>query len=705
MKKAFTFTEILVSLVLIVIVSAASWTAVSVLTPTSEATRYRIKAENLLTKSQEEVRRVAQSLFDELNNCKFDEANTCGFTDIAAEFPEYTRTLTVSSEGSPDFKRVHIAVSWLEEGENKVLDSVVLLAKPAEPSPANIIGLVQGEDALGVPLPNVKIDLAGANGGNSSTTSSATLLPRTDGKQINYTFADPDGRKVLSPGTWILTVTDVDGYYDLDPPITLTLETKEERDQPIILKPKPENGHIIVTLTRPGADLFNNQSEIGLYQKGERKDFKVGQSGVPGGLRTFDFVVKFEDTEPQCFTVATVRSYLSAMAGDPSCSGFDFDAEGWSSAQNGVDCSKPRQGSASDDTICVSPGEEVAVPIPLVYIPITTIKGIVADHNGPIPNAEIWLWWHAPPGQEWPWDHHPGDPSRYHGTSDAEGKYEVVVPAEQDMFPSTEDFYLRMEVQAEVQVNHCCGETILKKFMTGQFRVGPLHKEQPFLRDVSLDTNVPEPDCGNANGRVVNDKTSGHVPGASVRVVVDGTANEGGNYRFQCDNASQGFRVPAGPTFISAQHPDYYPFPTGAEPNWFYPSGIPVSITGQVQNDMPPIALWPKGFGSIKGRVYAGSVPISWVQEVIVQFGTGEPSVAAYTDTNGFYEIQNVPATWPPPDPKVIGNPKYNQGQREHWLHVYESGAFEEYWSPSSFRVIDGQETNGDIYLVPRGAS
>ncbi len=52
-KKGVSLVEVLISIVIIAVVSASGWLAISVLSPTADITRNRIEAENLITQSQE----------------------------------------------------------------------------------------------------------------------------------------------------------------------------------------------------------------------------------------------------------------------------------------------------------------------------------------------------------------------------------------------------------------------------------------------------------------------------------------------------------------------------------------------------------------------------------------------------------------------------------------------------------------------------
>ena len=160
---AFTLIEVIVGMVVVTIIGFAAWRAVNVLSPSTLATEYRIKAEHLITLSEEELRHYAQSQpnFDnKIKNCNFEQPdNICGFPDVSAQFPGFSiPTLTyIKADSKLDLKKFNIHVSWQEMGQLQVKDAVVLLARPPNPLPGNIYGLVTSTASPNTPLYGVTI--------------------------------------------------------------------------------------------------------------------------------------------------------------------------------------------------------------------------------------------------------------------------------------------------------------------------------------------------------------------------------------------------------------------------------------------------------------------------------------------------------------------------------------------------------------------
>ncbi len=351
--KAFTLVEVVVSVLIVGIISAASWMAVSVLNPTAEATSNRIKAENLLTKSQEEVYQVAQIQFGTLEKCTFEPDNTCGFGDIKNQFPDFDRKLSFVSQGTTAIKGSHVTITWNEFGAEKTLDSLVLLTSPKQNVPGNIIGLVT-HATTGAILEGVTITVTNSNGpGIATTLSSATYLPRPDGKQVNYSFADPGGRFVLNTGTWHLVAKKA-GYLDIVRD-DIKINSNKEEEIPIVMTPLPSDAHIKGRLIDPTTSIpltFNDKSLVNLYTGGSLV------KSLPN-VSSFDFTVTFSDSKPRSFTVATLGAFNSRLVGNFSC-GFQWMADGWSSSLVGKDgnvtCSNPWRGNSGAYRLTVNPG-------------------------------------------------------------------------------------------------------------------------------------------------------------------------------------------------------------------------------------------------------------------------------------------------------------------------------------------------------------
>ncbi len=686
--KAFTLTEVLVSMLVVVIIGAASWRAVSVLSPSSEVTLNRIKAENLITKSQEEVRRVSQNLFDRLETCDFTETNTCGFVDTTVQFPEFVRTLVVTREGTAEFKRVNITVSWNEFGTTKILDSVMLLSRPPEPLPGNLIGMVRDRTTNAI-LGNVQIMLRDAGSSDSSTTVSAgATLPRPDGKEINYDFAEQGtGRFLVKAGTWRLTASRA-GYIDFTLPQDIIIASNEEQQIDFTMESQPTSAHISGRLVHAlnGSQLnFSNYSVIHLYEAGTPVNQKVG-----GG--SFNFEVTFSDSNQRCFTLATMNAYKSAFAGNFACT-YHFQAAGWSSSVvgvSGINCSNPWVGNASSDRICVNPGDNLITDIPLVGVPTATINGYVLNSNGaPIAGADILVRWHD--NTSWP--------SQPIGQTNASGYYEVIVPSEQDMFANSTSNYVRLRAQINVPITRCCSEPGSELRQSVILQVGPLYQGNIVSRNMVINTNPGVLTCGNAQGNIIDDKVQTNVPGAGVVISsLTRTTDGGGAYVFQCNEPSLGYRLPAGAAQLTAAHNSYYSYSTAGN-SWYTASG-PITIVGAQNTVVPEIGLWPRGLGNITGTVRnaGNNLPLYGIP-VVLNLGIGGTR-SAVTNNSGVYSFNNVSETWPPSE--VLGNIRYQQTVHNHFLSVAVSDNYESY-TGNQFTLNAGENRTEDIILIPRG--
>ncbi|MCA9401510.1 MAG: prepilin-type N-terminal cleavage/methylation domain-containing protein, partial [Candidatus Omnitrophica bacterium] len=228
-RKGFTLIEVLVSMVIIVTMAAAGWFAVSAISKTNEFTTEKITAVNLIRKSQEEVRKVAQTNFDNLNNCTF---STCGFdADLPPLYDGYTRVLSVQNEGSSDIKKIIITVNWTDHlGNDRELQSVLRLARPASTLPGNIIGEIT--NAEGSLLDDVEITVTNVDNGEGFTVrSNGSYLPRpnNDEKTVNYDFINHStGQFQLRTGLWELTA-EHDDYRDFGP-VNVTVSSNSETE-------------------------------------------------------------------------------------------------------------------------------------------------------------------------------------------------------------------------------------------------------------------------------------------------------------------------------------------------------------------------------------------------------------------------------------------------------------------------------------------
>jgi type II secretory pathway pseudopilin PulG len=698
--KAFTLIEVVVSMTLIFLIGAASWRAVSTLGPTSQATQNRNSAQNLITYSQEEVLRTAQNQFNTLQRCDFTATNTCGFEDISTQFAGFTRILSVTPEGgSTEFKEAHVTVEWNEFGVSKSLDSVLLIARPPEPLPGNVIGEV--EDSLtSKPLPGVRITLTGTPN-NASTYS-------TSGLDTNYTFADPGtGHFILPPGTYTLTAT-LNGYEDYTYPLSITVSSNLPTVVPVFkMIPKPADASITAHLVDASGNLVNMSypgSDIKLYENG------ASPSGVS---RTYfnslgaQFNVSFADptVTKRCFTLATLSAYRSKLAGPFTCNGFSLQANGWSSAQASLDeknlnCAENWSGDSISDTsgvdpICVTPGQPITENIILTAVPTAIVTALVQDQNGTPINATsvnpmlVRVNWH---------DGTLYSQQTFTSSSDGQGHYVVTVPAEQDLFPDGDN--VRMWAKTGVNVQQCCNTSVLIQMQSNTQSVGPLPPNQ--TTTLTINTTVSQQQCGNANGNVTDASTNNPLSSVNVTLTsANQKTDSSGDYAFTCSSPTLGYSLPAGTDTIAASLNSYYTFDSSER---YYNTAISrndrINIIQNQNNIVPAVALWPIGYGTLSGTVYDSStkLPIAGAQVFLVS-GSGASPPATTSDMNGQYVFNSVQETWPPP--ALLDSPNYIQTVRNDYVHVNDSSLYNPYIS-ATFIVNAGANSTQDIYLDPK---
>ena len=356
-------------------------------------------AVNLLRKSQEEVRRVVQNNFDNLGlgACNFSAANSCGFEDITASYPGYTRTLTVNAiAGTTELKHAVVTINWTELNRARTLRSVILISRPARALPGNIIGRVT-DRLTGNPIAGVNIVAVKASPPTTvPTTSQAVNLPRADGKVVNYSFVNALNQFQMNVGSWNLTAT-ASGYKPYTHPAAIEIQANTEEQVDFSMEAAPKNAKITVNLVKGGAPVtYNANIPVGLYKAGSL----ISQNSVSGSYTFPD--ITFADTAPQCFTVSTNNAYRSGFAGNFSCNPpRTQEPLGWSSAvvqaDSSLRCAVPWNGNsaAGVDRICVNPGDNISVSVPVVPVATATVSGYVRDQNNlPISGADVLIRWH-----------------------------------------------------------------------------------------------------------------------------------------------------------------------------------------------------------------------------------------------------------------------------------------------------------------------
>jgi len=761
-SKAFTLTEVIVGLVVVTIIGFAAWMAVNVLSPASQATRLRIKAEHLITLCQEQLHQYAslQANFDgtgnntvAVNNCDFNQPNNkCGFPDVSAQFPEFNTPILnyIAADSTSQIKKFDIQVSWQELGKNQVKDSVIYLARPPDSLPGNIYGLVT--DNNGTPLDistfqwrtQLQLQAKNLNGATSTTTPNVLppqppLPPSPDGGLYNYTFAQQGTNFPLLPAGAYQVSASASGYYPYPsgPNYTypnaapsVVVNGNNVRYPTIQMVPSPKDGSINVNVVdAQSGNLVAFYNFPGEVNPSREQVYQSSWVPPPPGVyplendsssRNFD--VGFNDINQHCFTLFTKDLYKSNWAGAYTCNGFSYQADGWSSAQADtnnkvINCGANWYGDSSSDNICLSQGQTVPETIRVVPVPTATVN-VTIDYQGvPIqpPTTDnpvlITVNWH--------------DGTSYIGgqsSNTGPEPYPITVPAEQDLFQDDPSHYVQITAQWKVPQTLCCDQNKLVLETITQ-TIGPLHNGGSAPTTINFVAKDSQ-QCGNANGQVIDAKANAPLPGAFVVLasLTSPPTDGDGNYAFQCpQQTSTSFLVPSGlgqtltATDTTGNNGNgYYPFTS--QGNSYYAASVPANIIAYHVNPLspPPISLWPKGLGTITGTVTenAAGNPVVPNQQVILNLGIGScpanttvidaTHCATTTDENGKFKFDNVAETWPPSSNSILTQtPVQNDN-----LTVADSQLYNAYSSssiyPKGFTVTANTTQTINIVLDPK---
>ena len=693
--KGFSLVEAIVGVAIIAIIGVAGYLGAGTCFKADLINSDKTLAVHLIQKSQEEIREAAQTQFDKLTSCDFVAKNVCGLSAAPpAGFERFTRGAAITNEGSTELKRIEIEVTWQDAlGNTHNMPSVMFLSRPPNPLPGNMIGLVTDKVNGGL-IPNVQIQIT--NGAITHLVSSqGTLLPRSDGESVNYDFSVSTGNTYnLEVGKWnmVATCPGYDPYYRND----IQVLSNDETNVSFMMTPKPTGARIIVqvknALTRNLVS-FNYYSSIRIYDDGSR----VASKSSTGQL-IYD--VSFEDNNPQEFTVATYRAYLSDWCGNYNCdSQYNYEADGWSSSEvrnddpknYTLDCSNPWYGNSSADRIKVRPGDTKNVNVWVVPVPRATVYGVVKDsHGAPVANAQVRSYWH--------------NSVHFDSTvADIDGHYVIDVPAEQEMFPDDDSYYPRIIAWGVRPVLKCCEKT-------GWESVSGSGKPNKAIRegdnygslDIVLDLDQREENCGDATGKVF-DITSA-APLSSVRVSIGGSTritDSLGGYLFDC-GGGPGFCLPERTYSYAAERSGYYPFQNSGSPWYAGRPGVP--IIRDIVNTVPDISLLRYCTSTITVDVQDAALG-SPVEGADCELDTHDEdgdwiTRSDTTDSSGQCFFDDVLESWP--TPFTSGNSAFNQSSKTHDVTVTSSGLYDP--AVISSIILDcGSPVSVSVTLVPKG--
>jgi hypothetical protein len=705
-RDSFTLIEVLLAGVVVTLASTAGWMSTSVLMKSHEVASNRSTATNLLQKSQEEIRPVD---YDIIETCQFppgNGSNACGLADISSTFPGFSRTLSVNTEaGSQELKEAVITVSWNEWGSVRQLQSVVLLSRPPQSSPGNIIGSISSStDGSLIDKADVVVTYLGETHKTTSTNA-------PDSKGANFDFANPDtGGFVLPAGKWTLTAT-CDGFLrpqDQD----IEVSAGKEEFVYVIMTPNPEasiTAQLINATTGQDIPKFTN-GIVRLCKDYTTEDKCQKVSSPTNALVEFSVTFSEENKPPQCFTLNTDNAYLvgTGYAGPPPSCIPNYRYKGWSSSifleDETLDCAHPWNGSTATDRICVSPGDKITVQVPLIPVPLATIKGrIIRNDTGQGIKGTVYVYWPKDPDPI-----HRNDSRVFRGSvvSDNDGYFIYSVPAAQEIFDDkATDQYLGVRASSKGPILDCCNVLSEETRYSSFVYPGPLKEGD--IRDIGnlgIDVSQKVRDCGNAIGKITDDRTPTNLV-AQAKVIISSPTTQtdsGGNYQFVCTEEPP-YRLPGSSSGSSyefkAQHPGYYEYTSkgnrwyGVSPNVIIKKNLTTTYNAR---------LWPKGFGTliVKVRDKATENPIAGANvKVTLYDGT---LYTADTDTAGDHTFTPIIETWPPSDLPKNSYYKYETTGAHSLTVTHPSGIYLPF-SQSIDSLVDGEELIITVYLQTRG--
>lgn len=691
--KAFTLVEVMVSFLVLALTSVAAFMALSSISMEETSTRDRQVAKNVMTSRFEQIR---QDMTNNRNN--FYAMNATSYPANgnwqAVNEPGYPagffENRIVFISGTTELKTFSIAVRWTpESGQQKQIDHVFTVARPPDTLAGNIEGTVT--DCLsGNPLSGVSINISqGPSWQNTAVTTSnqAATLGRYDFSSITGTFA-------LMPGNYSLTASKA--LYDPSTEGPITVNSNESTVHNFCIDPLAEAHIRGQAAACPGCSAGNQLlPNLWLYLRengaiaGNTYINLTGQlivGGHPNWGTGFDFKVVFPTgVTSRCFTLHTSEAWNTSMrACGRNCStgagSNNYNYRGWSSAQVNneiytpgagylnVACGNPFTGNSASDRLCVQPGDEINnMNLILDPVPTATVSGFVYNENSVgVPNATVSSYWHYDTGYSNVFAS---------ATTAADGSYQVVVPAAQELFANNANYYVRLRAVAYVSFPNvaCCGQSQSVSRVAYQ-TVGPIYKDSATPdKDFTFASITPpgQVQCGNLQGMIGDYLTLGGVSGSTVNIgpnTASAATNGSGNYEVVCA-AGSGYRLPQSNSYgytISA--PGYY---TRTQSGSFpYKVGTLASVQANTFQTFDS-SLLNQGMGTITVTVTDGTSPINDTTIQYYQYSGSLTSTYTLTATN--VKTWSAVESWPPAGMTLDQNIFWTD-QRKHKVIVSKPG-------------------------------
>jgi len=697
-RKGFSLPEVLVSILIIALVAAASYTAFFVLSGANEQSRNRLQAIALSQAAIEEVKAMAKNSFGNLNAVIWPE--------IAPEkHPRFTRVIRVTDPANSYgmFKRADITVNWDDQGQARFYHTSTLLSRPGGANLANIHGNVTND--TGDPVSGALVTLTGPGAPPSSPVTKSTNASGY------YTCTDAVGNPQLQGGNWTVTVTHPSYFTKTE--LVQNLSPPEDRTCDVQLIPKPAPGAITGRFVIDGtttAITSPRMIKASLYQGGSYKEEKNNSAD------SFTFSIDFTNSNPQYFTVNSQDAYKAGYCWQMSDSegwGKNYNYRGWSSsvvrADSTVISSNPWNGGAPPiDRVCVNSGQTTPLgDIPLIHVPTVTLTGTVYNNSGTqtISGARVYIKWFD--NTNWAADSDSSNPPLYSPAVTNEfGVYTIVVPAAYKLFPDQPANYIKARAYGPVPNTACCNGSTNVWSIADQIPAGETDNwERVFLNDSGGTQNfnlalVTPVQCGNAEGYVKDEKTGSALSGVTVTIAGNTATTSGGNYSFNCGTGSPYFKLPIDNHNVQAVKSGYYTFKSVGTTD-VYASRPQIHIDPGQTTTYENIRLWPVGKGTLKVKVrQSGSGNnIEEAKVEIDHYSDGSYNQAENTNAQGEYLFTGAKAVVESLPPTGIPDDSYYKHNviKKHTIKVSKPGYYDK--TVTSIVVNTDPVPNADVVV------